>query len=83
MKKKEKFAQVGDRFHNQGRSCDFVLAQTAPRMVSWINIDFGNRFRDALKVKDIFKITFKEFEKLGGDTLGTKKVWDELRKKRI
>jgi hypothetical protein len=55
-----KTKSIGDKF----RSLDgdtYILAQTAPYKVSLINLNSGNRYHDAVEVKNIFKITSREW----------------------
>lgn len=56
---------VGQKYRSLDNG-NYILAQTAPDKVSLINANSGNRYIEAVKVKQIFSITPYEWRKIVG-----------------
>ena len=56
---------VGQKFRDLDNR-NYILAQTAPNKVSLINTNAGNRYTEAVEVKQIFSITPDEWEEIVG-----------------
>jgi len=61
-----KFYKIGDVFDNRmgGEHC--ALFQVGRSTVQMLNLKTFNRYAKPVKVKDIFHISEKEFEKISG-----------------
>jgi len=61
---------VGQKYRSLDNG-NFIVAQTAPNSVSLINTHTGNRYTEAVKVKQIFSISAYEWRKIVG-TVGSR-----------
>lgn len=61
---------VGQKYRSLDNG-NFIVAQTAPSAVSLINTNTGNRYTEAVKVKEIFSISPYEWRKIVG-TVGSR-----------
>ena len=61
--------QIGQKFRSRDNNT-YILAQTAPNTGSLIDMNAGNRFREAVKVEQIFSILPYEWEEIVGPAVG-------------
>jgi len=61
---------MGDRYleGDYGHGGEFILAQTAPKMVCFISLSNGNRWVQPIKVKDSKNISMLEFIRMQGSS---------------
>ena len=71
---REKTVSIGMRFKMKGRTT--ILAQTAFGKVSLISLDGGNRWNEAVEVRNVMAITKAEFSLcLSADCGSFEQIW--------
>lgn len=63
--------KVGDRYRCLDGD-EHILALSAPNRICLISLHNGNRWSDAVEVKDPFKLTEEDFKKVSNDSAFTK-----------
>jgi hypothetical protein len=69
LRKEEKTYKIGDKF--LGFFGTYLLTQVSPYKVCLIDIERGNRYKDPIKVENVYKITKEEMKRIAGDSFPT------------